>query len=353
MRMKVVGIMSGTSLDGVDLALVNFEEKGSLSFQILGAETIPYSNIWKTKLKNAFFMNAEQFLKLHNEYGEYLGRLCKDFLKKCNQQTELIASHGHTVFHQPGSRFTFQLGNGASIAAISGITTVCDFRSLDVACGGQGAPLVPIGDRLLFSEYDYCLNLGGIANISFEKDQKRIAFDCCPVNMILNKLANEKQLDYDKDGLLAAKGNLHQELLNRLNKLGYYHHSYPKSLGAEWFSSEFLPVVEQYSIATEDKLHTVCHHIAYQIGNCLMTSVSHNSKMLVTGGGAKNSFLADLIRQYCKVQIVIPEEIIIDFKEALIFALLGYLRIKEKDNTLSSVTGAKENSAGGAVYLMK
>lgn len=351
--MKVVGIMSGTSLDGVDLALVEFAGVQTISFQILTAETVPYPDNWSRRLKTCNGLTAEEFLKLHNEYGIYLGELCKVFIKKNNFGADVIASHGHTIFHQPDNRFTFQLGSGACIAATTGVTTVSDFRSLDVALGGQGAPLVPIGDRLLFSEYDYCLNLGGFGNISFEKENARIAFDCCPVNMILNLLANERGFDFDKNGNLAACGNFNQELFDNLNRIKFYQQPYPKSLGAEWFKSEFLPLVEQSEITLEDKLNTLCHHIAFQVSKSLQLKNTASSKMLVTGGGAKNIFLQQLMRQYCPIQIIIPEEKIVDFKEALIFALLGYLRIAEIPNTLSSVTGAKYNSTGGSVFLMK
>lgn len=351
--MKVVGIMSGTSLDGVDLALVEFEGVQTISFQILAAETVPYPDNWSRRLKTCNGLTAEEFLKLHNEYGIYLGELCKVFIKKNHSEADVIASHGHTIFHQPDNRFTFQLGSGACIAATTGVTTVSDFRSLDVALGGQGAPLVPIGDRLLFGEYEYCLNLGGFGNISFEKENERIAFDCCPVNMILNLLANERGFDFDKNGNLAASGKFNQELFDNLNRIKFYHQPYPKSLGAEWFKSEFLPLVEQSEITLEDKLNTLCHHIAFQVSKSLQLKHTTNSKMLVTGGGAKNIFLQQLMRQYCPIQIVIPEERTIDYKEALIFALLGYLRIAEMPNTLSSVTGAKFNSTGGSVFLMK
>lgn len=351
--MKVVGIMSGTSLDGVDLALVEFEGVQTISFQILAAVTVPYPDVWSKRLKTCNGLSAEEFLKLHNEYGNYLGDLCKVFIKKNNSEAEVIASHGHTIFHQPDNRFTFQLGSGACIAATTGVTTVSDFRSLDVALGGQGAPLVPIGDRLLFGEYDYCLNLGGFGNISFEKTGERIAFDCCPVNMILNLLANERGFDFDKNGNLSASGSFNQELFDNLNRIKFYHQSYPKSLGAEWFKSEFLPLIEQSKITLEDKLHTLCHHIAYQVSKCLLLKHTDHSKMLVTGGGARNTFLQQLMKQYCSVQIIIPEERIVDFKEALIFAFLGYLRIAEMPNSLSSVTGAASNSTGGSVFVMK
>jgi anhydro-N-acetylmuramic acid kinase len=349
--MKVIGVMSGTSLDGVDLAYVEFtEENSQFEFSLEASETIPYTAEWMKKLKESMSLNAESFCKLNVDYGHFLGKLVNDFIKKNNLSVDLIASHGHTIFHQPQNKFTVQIGDGASIHAETRLPVVNDFRSLDVALEGQGAPLVPIGDQLLFSEYSYCLNLGGIANISYQdKNQARKAFDICPVNMILNSLSEEVGLTYDKDGQLAEKGNLIDQLFNQLNRLEYYKLSSPKSLGYEWFVKMFQPLVKSSPISVEDKLNTVCHHIAFQIGTTI-SSDDKNSKILVTGGGAKNLFLVSLLRKYCTSEIVIPDEKIIDFKEAMIFALLGYLRIHSKTNVLSSVTGAKNNSISGALH---
>jgi anhydro-N-acetylmuramic acid kinase len=150
MKLISLGIMSGTSLDGVDLALCRFKEnKGIWKYDILDAFTIPYTSNWESKLRSAHRLNVQDFLLLHNEYGKYIGNLAKQFLEK-KPSPDIISSHGHTIFHQPDKGFTFQLGNGAAIAATANISTVSDFRSLDVALGGQGAPLVPVGDKLLF-----------------------------------------------------------------------------------------------------------------------------------------------------------------------------------------------------------
>lgn len=349
--MKIIGVMSGTSLDGVDLASVEFKEENEQTiFSLQTCETIAYTNEWKKSLKECIFLNAEAFCKLNVDYGHFLGKLVNDFIEKNNLSIDLIASHGHTIFHQPQNKFTVQIGDGASIHAETKLSVVNDFRSLDVALGGQGAPLVPIGDQILFSDYNYCLNLGGIANISYQdKNQARRAFDICPANMILNFLSEEIRLPYDKDGLHAEKGDLNDQLFNQLNQLEYYRLSAPKSLGFEWFAEKFLPIVKSSSISTEDKLNTVCYHIAFQIGKTII-GYDKNSKMLVTGGGTKNKFLASLLKKYCTTEIIIPDEKIIDYKEALIFALLGYLRVQNKTNVLSSVTGASINSISGALH---
>ncbi len=349
--MKVIGVMSGTSLDGVDLAFVEFKEgNGQINFSLQACETISYNNEWKKSLKESISLNAESFCKLNVDYGHFLGKLIIDFIKKNNLSVDLIASHGHTIFHQPQNKFTVQIGDGASIHAETKLPVINDFRSLDVALGGQGAPLVPVGDQLLFSEYKYCLNLGGIANISYQdKNQIRKAFDICPVNMILNYLSEETGMPYDKDGLRAEKGNLSDTLFNQLNQLEYYKLSAPKSLGYEWFLQTFLPLVKSSSLSTEDKLNTACHHIAFQIAKTIVGD-DKNSKMLVTGGGAKNKFLLSLLKKYCATEAIIPEGKIIDYKEALIFALLGYLRVQNNTNVLSSVTGASANSISGALH---
>lgn len=351
---NVLGLMSGTSLDGLDLALVNITDAvDGLKHEIVAAETIEYDQKQRDALANAKTLSGEKLFELHHKFGVLLGQCALNFLKKHQLTCDLIASHGHTVFHQPANGFTTQIGHGADIAAISGITTVCDFRSLDVALGGQGAPLVPLGDELFFGAYDFCLNLGGIANISFRKNNRRIAFDICPVNMALNYIATACGHKFDSDGKIAASGKLNTALLDKLNALEFYSKPYPRSLGAEWFHEYFQPVLDSSNAALNDKMNTITHHIAKQIADSLNISDNKlNATLLVTGGGTKNKFLLQKIQESSSVQIIVPDEKIIDFKEALIFALLGFLRINNNKNTLASVTGAKSDSVGGAVYLM-
>lgn len=340
----VIGIMSGTSLDGLDIALCEFWKTRSWQFRIHCAETISYTHEWKEKLTKAHLLSGYELIELHKDYGILIGKLIHAFIGKHRlQHIDLIASHGHTVFHQPEKQLNFQIGNGTFIAARTGISTVYDFRTLDIALGGQGAPLVPLGDELLFSQYTYCLNIGGISNISFKQDDKRIAFDVCPSNMVLNYLAQQKGLPYDKGGNLAQCGKIDDTLLSKLNQLAYYQQQYPKSLGREWVESKFLPLIEKYPTSIENKLATCTEHIAYQIGLCSQ----QKGKMLITGGGAHNTFLVERISKHTKAEIVVPDKNTIDFKEALIFAFLGLLRWKGKINVLSSVTGAKNDSTSG------
>jgi len=347
---KAIGIMSGTSLDGVDLAFCEFEKSGeSWNFEIKTAETIPYSAEWKQRLTMAPEQSGLDLAFTNNLLGKYFGEITRDFIRKHRLSPDFIASHGHTIFHRPNQSLTLQIGNGAEIAAQTGLTTICDFRSLDVALGGQGAPLVPVGDKLLFSDYRFCLNLGGFANISFDEDGKRLAFDVCPLNTVLNFFANKLNLDFDKDGLVASAGIVDQNLLNALNEIAFYSQKPPKSLGREWLENSFMPVFNNFTLDIPDKMRTVVEHFAFQISE--VTKNKPAGKMLITGGGALNRFLVERISHHSAHQIIIPDHLIINFKEALIFAFLGVLRLHEIPNCLSSVTGALQNNIGGAVYF--
>lgn len=347
---KVVGLMSGTSLDGVDIAFCHFSEKGNgWSYAVTAAKTIPYSNIWKQKLVAAETCGGLELLLLHKEYGDYLGILTRDFLKEHALKPDFISSHGHTIFHQPEKKLTFQLGDGACIASQTGVTTICDFRNLDVVKGGQGAPLVPVGDELLFSEYDQCLNLGGFANVSFHEQGVRKAFDICPVNIILNHLVSlwfGKEYDYNGD--IGRTGSINSHLLDALNGLLYFHQKPPKSLGKEWVLENMIPLTGDPLIPCQDSVRTVYENIATQLAKEL--NIIPGDKILVTGGGAYNTFLLELIRSKTRKKIILPEPLVIDYKEALIFAFLGVLRFRNKPNCLASVTGAPNDSSGGIIH---
>lgn len=345
---RAIGVMSGTSLDGLDIAAVEFDfSDGKWSFNLVDAETIPYTSEWKNSLKTAPQLSGENLTELHSNYGKFTGEQVVNFFENKNFAPDLIASHGHTVFHKPEKSYTLQIGSGAAISAVCNTLTISDFRTGDVALGGQGAPLVPIGDKLLFSDYDYCLNLGGFSNISYESNGKRLAYDNCPVNFVLNYFAERKGLPFDKDGQLGKQGEINTELLHELNKLAYYQIKPPKSLGREWVENKFFPVLNKYDIRDSDKLRTVYEHISIQISK----AVSGKGEILLTGGGAFNSFLTERIKAHTSCKIVIPSKEIIDFKEAIIFAFLGVLRLKNINNCLASVTGARKDSCGGILFL--
>nr|WP_315029646.1 anhydro-N-acetylmuramic acid kinase [uncultured Chryseobacterium sp.] len=346
MKALAIGLMSGTSLDGLDICLAEFEKQDKWIFQILKTETLPYSSEWENKLKNSIYFSAEELLELHSNYGFYLGQQVKNFMNKYQlQNIDVVASHGHTVFHQPQKQFTLQIGDGRAIKLETGLPVVYDFRSQDVLMKGNGAPLVPIGDQLLFSEYTACLNLGGFSNISLESDQKRIAFDICPVNIILNRLAQQLGESFDQNGDMARKGKMNQSVLRQLNALDFYQQPHPKSLGVEWCNQHVFPLFE--NVDSLDSLATFTEHIALQISNVINT---HNIKdILFTGGGAYNSFLVEKIKAKTKSEIIIPAKEIIEYKEALIFAFMGVLKMNNEINVLSSATGSTSDHCSGVV----
>lgn len=347
---SVTGMMSGTSLDGMDLVLCRFSLENTWKYEVIASETYEYTPEWKDRLTGAPSLGAEGFILLHQEYGRFIGEQVKRFLNTCGQKADLVASHGHTIFHQPDRRMTFQLGEGAAIAATCGITTVSDFRTFDVALGGQGAPLVPIGDDLLFSEYRYCLNLGGFANVSTRSGGMRLAFDVCPVNIVLNALALQAGREYDAGGAMGRSGTPDYGLANQLDRLAFYAVKGPKSLGREWVESTFMPLLESAGLSLEDRMSTVYEHIARQIGACIAPYGS--GEMLVTGGGAFNTYLLERISAHTPVKLVVPGENLVKFKEAVVFAFLGLLRFRHETNSLASVTGALRDSASGVVHHM-
>jgi anhydro-N-acetylmuramic acid kinase len=347
---RIIGIMSGTSLDGVDLAHCTFQENGNeYSFSIGACETIPYSEVWLNRLKALPNATALEYAVTHTSYGRYLGELTRDFINRYQLETDFVSSHGHTIFHDPSGNYTSQIGEGASLAAQCGLPVVCDFRTGDVAAGGQGAPLVPIGDEHLFKQYDYCLNLGGFANISFQKNGRRVAYDISPVNIILNYIASQDGKPYDKDGEMASSGKVQSHFLQKLNNLDYYKTQPPKSLGREWIENNILPLLNNSGMSLQDAACTFCEHIAIQISACLENDAS--KKMLVTGGGAFNTYLVKRISALSTASLFVPDKKTVNYKEALVFAFLGLLRMQAKPNCLASVTGASHDVSGGAVYL--
>jgi anhydro-N-acetylmuramic acid kinase len=345
-----IGLMSGTSLDGLDICACNFQNnEGNWNYKFIAGETIAYTELWKNKLLNAPTLSALELALLNNEFGDYLGAQTNSFIAKHELMPDLISSHGHTVFHQPQNRLTLQIGSGACIAAATKLPVICDFRTVDIALNGQGAPLVPAGEKFLFSQFPYLINIGGFANISFNQEEIRAAFDICPANIVLNELS--AQLDppmaYDKDGLASRKGNINEKLLQQLNDLDFYQQPYPKSLGKEWVEEHIQPLLKS-GYAIEDKLATFTEHIAINIANIL--NKLPKGAVLITGGGAFNVFLLERIKAHARQEIIIPDKETVNFKEAIIFAFLGILRINHKPNALKSVTGADFDNIGGAVY---
>lgn len=342
-----IGLMSGTSLDGVDLAYIKMHENLYGDFRIIQADTVVYSNEWKNKLQEAINYEENDLQVLDVDYGKFLGKIVNNFIKEHRiSKLDFIASHGHTILHQPENRITLQIGDGQIIANSTEQKVVCDFRTQDVKLGGQGAPLVPIGDRLLFDDYDYCLNLGGFANISYEENKQRIAFDICPVNIVLNHYTRKIGLEYDNEGKIASGGKINVELLRRLDELPFYKELPPKSLGLEWVQENIFPLLHQSEADTSTILRTFVEHVAMQIGSV----VKKEASILVTGGGTFNTFLMKRIEFFAGTKIKLVSTDLIDFKEALIFVLLGVLKVQNKVNCLQSVTGAKKDHSSGTIF---
>lgn len=339
--------MSGTSLDGVDLALCDFEQiDNQYQYKILKSTTLPYPKNISFKLSNALDFSGIELAEWDSRISHFYADCILQFLEG-EIKPDYIASHGHTIFHNPESKYTFQLGNGGVIAQRTQIPVICDFRSGDVAIGGQGAPLVPAGDAYLFNDYAATINLGGIANISFEDPNgNRRGFDICPCNMVLNKLANSFGHLYDDNGEIARKGNMNEDLLLWLNNLAFYKEKGARSLGAEWVNKNIFMYLKDYD--AESFMRTFVEHIAIRISNS--TNALSGDKILFTGGGVHNSFLMERIQVLSNKSCIIPDQQTVDFKEALLFAFLGYLYINDKENILESVTGASRNSIGGALY---
>ena len=347
---KVLGLMSGSSLDGVDLAYCEFDldDTNSWKYKIICADTIPYSKYWKAILTNLQSKSAIELVDKDIQYGILLGEMAMDFIIKHQLQADFISSHGHTIFHEPAKGFTFQLGHGQAMATQSGLPVICDFRTKDILLGGQGAPLVPIGDKLLFGDFEMCLNIGGIANISFDEHTKRIAYDICPANQVLNWLSEKNGFSFDAGGAIAKTGQVNTELLNLLNEDQYYTLQSPKSLSNQYVQQNFIDAVKSYPDSIENKLRTVVEHIVLEIDDA--TNDLPKGRMLITGGGAHNSFLISRLIDISKHQIIVPGSLLVDYKEALVFAFMGILRQRNEINCLASVTGAKTDCSSGVIF---
>jgi anhydro-N-acetylmuramic acid kinase len=361
---KVLGLMSGSSLDGLDIAYcsIDWQNNQVKDWQLLAGETLEFSDMWKSRLSNLPSQSGLIFAKTHTYFGHYMADLVQTFLKKnAIQEVDFIASHGHTIFHNPDQRISIQIGDGAALAAKTGITTICNFRTQDVALDGEGAPLAPLADQYLFEGYDFYLNLGGIANLSANINNRWVAMDCCPANQVLNTLAQELGAEYDNKGAWANQGTVDQTLLGQAANFDFYTESYPKSLGNEWIRQHILPLYLAAPSSWEDKLATACEHIAIEISTSIQQILQkeafqkENYKVLVTGGGAFNDYLMESINAYCNqnhsIELFLPDPSIINFKEAILMALLGVMRMEKTPNSLKTITGAQRDTVNGAVYL--
>ena len=346
---RVIGVMSGTSLDGIDLVLVEFEYQEVWRYNIKHSETVKYPDAWYQILKDLVNFSDDQLHVIDTDYTAVLAKVIQEFINEHQiKDLDAICSHGHTAKHEPDKDYTYQIGNLPILAKKLGQTVVCDFRVQDVALGGQGAPLVPIGDQLLFSDFDFCLNLGGFANVSFSRDGERVAYDICPVNIVLNHCAKQLGFDYDDGGSIASNAPLDEPLLRALNGLYFYKQPFPKSLGIEWVHSEIFPLITERDLSPEVILRTITEHIADQIG--LAIQMKPESSVLITGGGAYNTFLIQRIQEKTLSRLHIPDSTLVEFKEAIIFGFLGVLKLRNEVNCLKSVTGASKNHSSGKIF---
>lgn len=356
---RVIGIMSGSSLDGLDIAFVQFDEQsGKWDYEILEAECLPYSPEWISKLRTAVDLSARDYMLLDAEYGHYIGKQVMAFIDnhQLHYKIALISSHGHTTFHLP-PHMTGQIGHGSAIAAETGLPVVTDLRAVDVALGGQGAPIVPMGEKLLWKDTEMFLNIGGIANLSLNSS-RYLAYDICPANRVLNMLAATQGLEYDKGGAIAASGSVDEQLLKKLNAQEYYQRPYPKSLANDYGTDVIFPMLHQAGLGNNDLLATYSEHIATQVSTAVEKHLAEISspmpKIMVTGGGAFNDHLMDRLRAHLepmRVVVECPDAKLVNYKEALIMGLLGVLRWREDPTTLASVTGASRDSIGGALWI--
>jgi len=346
----VIGVMSGTSLDGIDLAYIHFKKEKNWSYKIICAETVAYNDLWEAKLRGGIDYSKNQLEELNESYTKLLAEIINGFVGKNKLYTiDAVCSHGHTILHQPENKLTLQIGNLKELSQLINQNVVCDFRVQDVLLGGQGAPLVPIGDQLLFSDDTYCVNLGGFSNISTELSDKRIAYDICPVNIVLNYYVSQLGFSYDDGGKIAKTGNIDEMLLNKLNALSFYAKQAPKSLGLEWVKLVIIPLIDSYELSIKDVLRTFVEHVAIQIAKVLE---GEKSSALFTGGGVYNVFLMERIMAFSSVKMNIPSTELIEYKEALIFGFLGVLKLRNEVNVLASVTGAKKNHSSGNTFLI-
>lgn len=353
--MRILSLMSGSSLDGCDIGLIELQEVGdNFQYSIQSPETIPYNKPWALRLKDAPKASSRELAKLDYDYSFYIADLIADYVEKHQiKNIDVIGFHGHTVMHEPELNFTHQVGNGGALNARTGIPVICDFRSADIALGGQGTPMAPIADVTLFSEYDVSINLGGICNITIKNDDNLVAYDVCPCNQVLDFLAGGLGVEYDVDGQYSSKGQFEQKFYDILAKDAYYSLPLPKSLDNFYIQRKVIDKVAKFPKKVESQLHTCCHFIADKIAESILQHYhgSHPIKVLLAGGGANNRFLTQLISDKVeKSEVVVPPKIIIDYKEILLIALASYLRLVHRENILAQVTGASHNTIGGAIY---
>ncbi len=345
---NVIGLMSGTSLDGVDIVYVNFKLDKYWKYEIINSKTYKYKKKWNILLKDISQKKINFIEKININYTRLLSKYIKDFINEFSiENIDFISSHGHTALHQPSNSLTYQIGNLPILAKYINQKVVCDFRVQDVKLGGQGAPLVPVGEEYLFPKYNTLINLGGFANITRINKDNLIAYDICPINIVFNYLSRKMEYEYDDRGYIASTGNINDDLYSHLQRLNYYKQKPPKSLGVEWVNSQIHTILKNFQYTPiKDLMNTFSNHFAFQIAK----NIGEQDQVLITGGGAYNDYLINRIKKLTNSKLTIPDPNIIEYKEALIFSFLGLLRVLEINNCYSSVTGAKKDHCSGIIY---
>lgn len=380
----IVGLMSGTSLDGVDAALIKIlDGKDGLQIELVKYLSVPYSRELKEQLGELCIPEMARINKISG-MNMYLAEIFSEVTLKVVQQAGLtpsdillVSSHGQTIFHQPvpinmeGRDIisTLQIGDISVLAERTGITTVGDFRTRDMAVGGSGAPLVPYADYMLFANENYgrvIVNIGGIANITVLSKGGTaadvIAYDTGPGNMIIDAFvswATAGREFFDRNGKIARQGTVNERWLNKLLEHTYFEQNYPKSTGREMFGVHFARELwqeaESLFMSLEDRIATVTALTAKTIAKEILNhgKSAHIKEVLISGGGRFNQTLFNRIQEYLskEISVVGIEEygMNADAKEAVIFALLGYQCFKKRTNNLPTATGATKEVVMGKI----
>ena len=345
---NIIGLMSGTSLDGLDIVYVNFKLDENWEYKLIYSKTYKYEKKWNSLLLNLSQKKIYSIKKIDVDYTELLSRYIIDFIDEFSiNNIDFVSSHGHTAIHLPSKSITYQIGNLPILAKLINLKVVCDFRIQDINLGGQGAPLVPVGEKYLFPQYNTLINLGGFANITKRIKRDIIAYDICPINIVFNHLSRKMELKYDNAGYIASTGELNQDLYNHLQRLNYYKQDSPKSLGIEWVNDKIHSILKDFQdVQIKDLMNTFSNHFAFQIAK----NIGNQDNVLITGGGAYNTYLIERIKNLSDSKITIPDPKLIEYKEAVIFSFLGLLRVLKINNCYSSVTGARQNHCSGNIY---
>lgn len=349
-KANILGLMSGTSMDGMDAALCHFSDENAIDWKIRYFKCFDYPEHLKVLMQKAQDSpSTEHLTAAEMGYAQWCIEIIEE-VKAWAYEEDIeihgVGIHGQTLFHQPEQKLTYQAGVLPIIAKETGLVVVGNFRIQDVLLGGQGAPLVPFGDQLLFSGYEGCLNLGGFANLSKGNptlgEGVLAAFDIAPANIVLNELASLLGHPFDNGGEIARKGMLNGWILDQLDSLEYYEHNGPKSLGVEWVEKFIDPII--YTVDPQTALATYTEHLAQQIVNQLPSG-----KTLVTGGGAFNQYLMERI-ELLGGNCELANPILIEAKEALIFALLAHQRLLGRANVYGHTTGSGMTHSSGVIH---